>query len=237
MKQCPSERSENCAAVPNPVCGEGTDSKATFRDYINSCEACSTRSNAIGYYMGACKNKNSTTTEDTTPPEVSQTHVLVGNSVLISAAALDPSGISEITIRLSYPPESAIALADRVITTCSSSPCSSETLQLTSGRYYYFASATDTQGNRETMKKAYFNVPAGADISGRVLQTSSYCGGAAPPPELLQELATPKPLANKTLYIKNGTANSNSPSLPFTSDSEGRFTLALSAGAYCIVEA
>lgn len=57
LQQCPSQRNENCIVQINPVCGKGTDTKATFRDYINACEACSTRSNAVGYYMGTCENK------------------------------------------------------------------------------------------------------------------------------------------------------------------------------------
>ena len=57
LVQCPSVRNTACAADINPVCGKGTDAKATFRDYANPCVACSTSSNAIGYYMGACANK------------------------------------------------------------------------------------------------------------------------------------------------------------------------------------
>ena len=57
MKQCPEERYKTCTNELSPVCGKGTDSKATFRDYNNACEACSTSSNAIGYYTGTCENQ------------------------------------------------------------------------------------------------------------------------------------------------------------------------------------
>lgn len=57
MVQCPTDRYSTCTAEINPVCGKGTDSKSTFRDYINPCEVCSTSSNAIGYYMGTCENQ------------------------------------------------------------------------------------------------------------------------------------------------------------------------------------
>lgn len=57
LKQCPSERYANCTGEIAPVCGKGTDTKSTFRDYINACTACSTSSNAIGYYPGTCENQ------------------------------------------------------------------------------------------------------------------------------------------------------------------------------------
>ena len=55
--QCPSVRNQFCTADINPVCGKGTDTKSTFRDYTNPCQACATTSNAIGYYMGTCVNQ------------------------------------------------------------------------------------------------------------------------------------------------------------------------------------
>lgn len=73
-------------------------------------------------------------------------------------------------------------------------------------------------------------------VFGTALQTQSYCGGAAPPQEIIDGLATPKPLANKTLYLKNGSTNSQGPYLAFTTDSQGRFALSLPAGTYCVVE-
>jgi len=57
MQQCPTDRYATCTTDFTPVCGKGTDSKSTFRDYVNSCEACSIRSNAIGYYFGTCENQ------------------------------------------------------------------------------------------------------------------------------------------------------------------------------------
>jgi len=57
MQRCPEERYTACTNEISPVCGKGTDSKSTFRDYINACEACSASSNAIGYYTGTCENQ------------------------------------------------------------------------------------------------------------------------------------------------------------------------------------
>ena len=57
LRECPGERNAYCTVEINPVCGKLATSQVGFRDYLNPCEACSTRSNAIGYYMGTCANK------------------------------------------------------------------------------------------------------------------------------------------------------------------------------------
>ena len=57
MKQCPNERYSNCTNDISPVCGKAVTAQAAFRDYNNACEACSTSSNAIGYYAGTCENQ------------------------------------------------------------------------------------------------------------------------------------------------------------------------------------
>jgi hypothetical protein len=56
LQQCPSVRYANCTSESSPVCGKLVDAPG-FRDYPNACQACSTSSNAIGYYVGTCANK------------------------------------------------------------------------------------------------------------------------------------------------------------------------------------
>jgi len=74
-------------------------------------------------------------------------------------------------------------------------------------------------------------------ISGKVTETSDYCGGARPPEELIEQLKTPKPLADKVLIIKSGKNNSLTKSIQKTkTDPYGNFTLVLKAGTYCIVD-
>ena len=46
------------------------------------------------------------------------------------------------------------------------------------------------------------------DVSILVTSTQSYCGGARPTDEMMQELNTPKPLPEKKLYIRKGKENS-----------------------------
>lgn len=75
-------------------------------------------------------------------------------------------------------------------------------------------------------------------VSGVITGTSGYCGGAAPSDEMLADLATPKPIANKKIYIKKGVINSlNSKVLmTLTADSAGKFHTTLPPGKYIIVD-
>ena len=72
-------------------------------------------------------------------------------------------------------------------------------------------------------------LPGTYTISGFVKQTSSYCGGANPPKELLRQMAIPVPYSGKEFYIKAG--NENNLSIPvinsFITDSIGNFSIHL----------
>jgi hypothetical protein len=83
---------------------------------------------------------------DTTPPTVSSTHSVEGNTFSVTAYATDTSGISLIQIHLSTRPDSTIATIDSVVKECDSSPCS-YSAQLPVGKYYYFVSAKDASPN------------------------------------------------------------------------------------------
>lgn len=73
-------------------------------------------------------------------------------------------------------------------------------------------------------------------ISGKITMTSSYCGGAAPPQELLNELATPRPVAGMKLYVRKGSSNSNGPVVAAdTTAADGSFSFDLPPGTYCIL--
>ena len=76
-------------------------------------------------------------------------------------------------------------------------------------------------------------------VSGRVVQTSEYCGGAAPTEEMLESLRKEKPFPHKELFIRAGTLNKYSRPIvqKFTSDAEGSFKIALPPGDYCVVDA
>lgn len=67
-------------------------------------------------------------------------------------------------------------------------------------------------------------------VSGYITQTSSYCGGARPSEEMLEEYGKPKPYPGKTLYIsKSGSREVFS---RFVSNDSGYFSLSLPAGSY-----
>jgi hypothetical protein len=74
-------------------------------------------------------------------------------------------------------------------------------------------------------------------ISGTVTQTSSYCGGAMPPKELLDRMATPVAYPNKKFYIRKGKVNSATVKIvaSFITDSSGTFSLRLAPGVYSII--
>jgi len=75
-------------------------------------------------------------------------------------------------------------------------------------------------------------------ITGTVLETQSYCGGAAPSEERLAQMRTPRPLAGKTIYVKAGSVNdTEAPVLAeVTSDERGEFSLSLEPGLYVLVD-
>ena len=82
-------------------------------------------------------------------------------------------------------------------------------------------------------KSSHFSI-----VKGVVNQTSSYCGGARPPDDLLEELAKPKPLTNYKLYIKK-----NTPSIidaiimdSVITDKNGRFNIRLKKGNYVFID-
>lgn len=89
---------------------------------------------------------------------------------------------------------------------------------------------------RTTAQKS--DEPVSVTVSGTVMQTEAYCGGAAPNPQKLEAMRTPKPLAGKKIYFKAG--RSNDPDAPVvaetTSDDRGEFTASLPPGSYVVVD-
>jgi hypothetical protein len=75
-------------------------------------------------------------------------------------------------------------------------------------------------------------------VSGKVVQTSEYCGGARPTEEMEAEFALQKPYPGKVLYVKKGNKNSlKKPVLfKFISNEAGEFSFDLPAGEYVILQ-
>ena len=79
--------------------------------------------------------------------------------------------------------------------------------------------------------------PSDKNVSVFCTYTSSYCGGAEPPKELLRELATPKALAETEVFIRTG--HENDISVPIIasgkSDVNGLVQFALEPGDYVLM--
>lgn len=74
-------------------------------------------------------------------------------------------------------------------------------------------------------------------VEGRITTSSNYCGGAAPDPEMLRELQTPRGFSGKQLYIRKGKTNDLSMPIVDTiiADAEGHFSIQLPKGTYTII--
>lgn len=74
-------------------------------------------------------------------------------------------------------------------------------------------------------------------VAGVLTQTSSYCGGAAPPEQVLKKLATPSPFPAKKFYVRSGKVNSTKAKTVahFVTDENGMFSLQLPPGTYSII--
>ena len=74
-------------------------------------------------------------------------------------------------------------------------------------------------------------------VTGKVTQTSTYCGGANPPQELLARLATPIAYPAKKFYIRRGKINTTKARIikSFTTDSAGFFSISLAPGVHAVI--
>ena len=74
-------------------------------------------------------------------------------------------------------------------------------------------------------------------VSGNVTQTYSYCGGARPSQDMLEQLAVPKPYPNKKFLVIKGDKNTAAHEIivSFSADSAGNFSFQLPPGTYSIL--
>jgi len=94
----------------------------------------------------------------------------------------------------------------------------------------FSGSTLSAQAGKASVKKSI--------LRGQVTQTSDYCGGAMPSPQILESLKQPQPLSNKTLCVKQGKTNDPKKPILLTvsSDSNGFFSFKLPMGTYCLIE-
>lgn len=76
------------------------------------------------------------------------------------------------------------------------------------------------------------------DVVIHLTQTSSYCGGAAPPQEMLDALATPQALSGKEVFLRKGMINNPEDTaflLQKISDEKGDVHFQIQEGNYYLV--
>ncbi len=72
-------------------------------------------------------------------------------------------------------------------------------------------------------------------VSGLAEESLPWCGGAMPPPGKAQQV---RPHAKQTFHVKAGVKNSSvKPSVTFTTDAKGQFSISLGPGSWCVVPA
>jgi len=75
-------------------------------------------------------------------------------------------------------------------------------------------------------------------ISGTIMQTTSYCGGAQPTKAIMDSANTPKKIPFAKLFVKAGESNREDARVieKIEADSNGNFSIYLPKGNYCLVE-
>jgi hypothetical protein len=75
-------------------------------------------------------------------------------------------------------------------------------------------------------------------VTGSIMETRSYCGGAQPTQEMLERYKIPTGIPFGKLFVKQGTMNNeNAESIDtINADVNGNFSINLPAGNYCLVE-
>lgn len=99
-----------------------------------------------------------------------------------------------------------------------------------------FAQTTKKQTRKDIVTTAVISKKI--NISGSVMQTSSYCGGAEMPPEMLEEYSKPYPYNGKVFYIRKGKVNTTKEGvvLSFTVNALGKFAFQLPPGTYSMIQ-
>lgn len=103
------------------------------------------------------------------------------------------------------------------------------------GRQKGGRAASDSDNKVQSMET---NKQEGVKVVIQVTQTESYCGGAAPSPEMEARMYTPVPLPEKKVFLKKGEKNNPDlkPLVSLTSDAKGMIVIYLSPGVYNLVD-
>lgn len=69
----------------------------------------------------------------------------------------------------------------------------------------------------------------------RFLKMEEYCGGAAPPPDMMKEMMTPKPFGESTFYLYLMDADPKMEPLVVKTNKKGEATMVIPPGHYTIM--
>jgi hypothetical protein len=97
--------------------------------------------------------------------------------------------------------------------------------------------ALNPSGTTKSDPKISINDQKTFVVSGTVMYTKGYCGGAAPSPELQAEYKLPKPRFGQEVLVRTGETNNLGARIlaRTTTKEDGSFTFDLPPGDYCII--
>jgi len=80
--------------------------------------------------------------------------------------------------------------------------------------------------------------PMRITVTGKLMQTNSYCGGAAPTPEIMEGYEKEFPYSGKVFYVRKGKVNSTKAEViaSFTTNANGEFSFQVTPGTYSIIQ-
>jgi len=95
----------------------------------------------------------------------------------------------------------------------------------------FYGETTNNEADDENKETEYI-------VSGTIQYSESYCGGARPTDEMLEEITRPENYPGKRLFVVNGNINQSEKKIiaAIISDSAGKFSVLLPPGEYCIIQ-
>lgn len=101
--------------------------------------------------------------------------------------------------------------------------------------FLLFISCSAQKSNK---KKTGGIKPLRVTVTGKLMQTHSYCGGMAPTPEMEANYRKPVPYTGKVFYVRKGNVNSTKAEVitSFTVNESGDFSFQVTPGTYSIIQ-
>lgn len=103
---------------------------------------------------------------------------------------------------------------------------------------FTFLFSLSCSGQKKGSNKTGGVKPVRVTVTGKLMQTNSYCGGIQPSQEILNDLQKPTPYTGKVFYVRKGKVNSTKAEVitSFTVDAKGEFSFQITPGTYSIIQ-